>query len=181
MRQGDALSGRRKQAHVFNCLPRVAVLLLIAQRHVVARLALLHLGHGVGADRGLHRVLNVGDVDAPARRGIAIHREVEVGLADDAEDAQVLDALDRGHLRLDLLGRVLQRAQVVAVELDGQFALHAGDGFFHVVGDGLRVVPDDAGKLLQFLVDGGDQRFLVLVEDGPPLLLCASDRRSIRC
>ena len=131
----------------------------------------MHLGHGIGADRGLNRVLNVGDVDAPASRGIAVHGEVQVGLADDAEDAQVLDALDRGHLRLNLFSRVLQRAQVVAVKLDGQLAFHAGDGLFHVVGDGLRVVPDDAGKLFQLLVDGGDQRFLVLVEDGAPLLL----------
>ena len=68
--------------------------LLIAQRDVEAGLALLHLGDGVGADRGLHCVLNVGDVDAPARGGVAIDGEVEIGLADDAEDAQVLDALD---------------------------------------------------------------------------------------
>jgi hypothetical protein len=53
----------------------------------------------------------------------------------------------RGHLRLNLVGLLFQRAQVVAVELDGQFALDAGDGLFHVVGDGLGVVPDDAGKL----------------------------------
>ena len=82
-----------------------------------------------------------------------------------------LDAVDRGHLRLNLLGLLFQGAQVVAVELDGQLAFDAGDGLFHVVGDGLRVVPDDAGKLLQLLVHGGDQRFLVLMEDGPPLLL----------
>ena len=93
LRQGDALAGRRQQAHVLDGLAGVAILLLIAQRHIVARLALLHLGHGVCADRSLHRVLDVGDVDAPACRGIAIHCEVEVGLADDAEDAQILDAL----------------------------------------------------------------------------------------
>ena len=49
--------------------PFVAVLLLIAQGHVEARLALLHLGDGVGADRGLQRVLHVGDADAVTRGG----------------------------------------------------------------------------------------------------------------
>ncbi len=48
-----------------------------------------------------------------------------------------------------VFGFALKRAQVIAVELDGEFAFHAGDSLFHVVGDGLRVVPDDAGKLLQ--------------------------------
>ena len=48
----------------------------------------------------------------------------------------------------DLLGVALQSAQVGAVELDGQLALHAADGLFHVVGDGLGEVPDDAGNLL---------------------------------
>ena len=123
LRQRDTLAGRRQQAHVLDGLARVAILLLIAERHIVARLALLHLGDSVGADGGLQRVLNIGDIDAPARGGIAVHGEVEVGLADDAEDAEVLDALDGGHLRLDQFGRVFQRAQVVAVELDGQFAL----------------------------------------------------------
>ena len=148
MRQRDAFAGGREQADIFDGLAGVAILLLIAQGDVEARLALLHLGDGVGADGGLDRVLNVGNVDAPARGGVAVDGEVQVGLADDAEDAQILDAFDRGHLRLDLFGLVLQRAQIVAVELDGQLALDAGDGLFHVVGDGLRVVPDDAGELL---------------------------------
>ena len=35
----------------------------------------------------------------------------------------------------------------------------------------LGVVPDDAGKLLQLFIHGGDQRFLVLVEERTPLAL----------
>ena len=99
LRKRDSFAGGRQQAHVFDGLARIAVLLLIAQRYVVARLALLHLRHCIGADRGLHRVLNIRDVDAPARGGFAVHCEVEIRLADDAEDAQVRDALDRRHLR----------------------------------------------------------------------------------
>ena len=95
MRQRDALAGGRKQADVLDGLAGVAVLLLIAQGDVEARLALLHLGDGVGADGGLDGVLNVGDVDAPAGGGVAIDGVVEVGLADDAEDAQILNAFDR--------------------------------------------------------------------------------------
>ena len=148
MGQGDAFAGGRKQADIFDGFAGIAVLLLIAQGDVEAGLALLHLGESVGADGGLHRVLNVGHVDAPASGGVAIDGVVEVGLADDAEDAEILDAFDRGHLRLNLFGLLFECAQVVAVELDGQFALDAGDGLFHVVGDGLGEVPDDAGKFL---------------------------------
>ena len=105
--QGDALAGGSKQADVLDGLARVAILLLIAKSDVKAGFALLHLGDGIGADGGLDRVLNVGDVDAPAGSGIAIDCEVEIGLADDAEDAEVLNALDGLHLRLNLFGLVL--------------------------------------------------------------------------
>ena len=64
-----------EQAHVFDRLAGVAILLLIAQGNVEASLALLHLGHGVGADGGLHCVLDVGDIDAPARGGGPIDRD----------------------------------------------------------------------------------------------------------
>jgi len=93
-----------------------------------------------------------------------------VKLADDAEDAQVLNAPNRGHLRLDKLRRVLERAQIVAVEFDRKLAFDAGDGLFHVVGDGLRVIPDDAGKPLELLIDRGHERVLVLTEDRTPLV-----------
>ena len=70
--------------------------------------------------------------------------------------------------------------QIVAIDLDGQLALDAADGFFHVVGDGLREIPERAGDLAERAIHGGDQRFLVLAEDGAPLFLVASGRRSIR-
>ena len=55
--------------------------------------------------------------------------------------------------------------QIVAVDLGGQLAFHAADGLFHVVFDGLRKSPDDAGNLLEFALHGGDQFVFVLVED----------------
>ena len=46
---------------IFSIASRVSrYWLLIAQCHIVARLALLHLRQRIGADRGLNRVLNVG-------------------------------------------------------------------------------------------------------------------------
>ena len=62
-----------------------AVLRQIAQHQVVALLALQHLGQRVAAHRGLDRVLHVGDVDLIARGLVAVHREVQVGLADHAK------------------------------------------------------------------------------------------------
>ena len=71
----------------------------------------------------------------------------------------------------DLVAFCLKRLQVVAVDLDGQLALDAADRLLDVVGDGLRKVPDDARHLLEFTIHGADQLVLVLVEDGPPLIL----------
>ena len=46
------------------------------------------------ADGGFDGVLDVGDVDAVAGGGFAVDDVVEVGLADDAEEAEVGNALD---------------------------------------------------------------------------------------
>ncbi len=71
----------------------------------------------------------------------------------------------------DLVALLFEGLEVVAVDLDGEFAFDAADGLFDVVGDGLGEVPDDAGDLFQFAVHGGDEFVLVLVEDGAPLFL----------
>ncbi len=73
---------------------RVAVLREIAQDEVVARLALQNLGQRVAADRGLNGILHIGDVDLVASGLLAVHRQVEVGLAENAKDSEVLDSLD---------------------------------------------------------------------------------------
>ena len=64
----------------------------IAQDEVVARFALKDLGEGVAAHGGLNRVLHVGDVDLVAGGGLAIHGDVQVGLAEHAKDSKVFDA-----------------------------------------------------------------------------------------
>ncbi len=148
----------------------VAVLREIAHDEVVAGFALQHLSEGVAADRGLNRVLHVGDIDLVAGGGVAVDGDVEVGLAEDAKDAQILDAFDLAHDADDLVGFLLQGFQVIAIDLGGEFALNAADGFFHVVFDGLGKSPEDAGNLVEFALHGGDQFFFVFVENRPPLI-----------
>ena len=81
-----------------------------------------------------------------------------------------MPGIDRMTLTISIALR-FQRLQVVAVNLDRKLAFHAADRFFHVVGNGLREVPQRAGDLLQFPVHGRDQLFLVLAEHRTPLIL----------
>ena len=95
LRQRNAFAGGRQQANVFDGFLGVAVLRQIAHHQVVARLALQHLREGVAAHRGLNGVLHVGDVDLVARRLLAVHGDVQIRLAEHAEDAQILNSLER--------------------------------------------------------------------------------------
>ncbi len=94
LRQRHALSGGREQPHLLDGLLGVAVGLLIAHHHVVSLLPDQHLAHSVAADGGLHRVLYVGHVDSEARRLLAVDGEVEVGLAEIAQQLHVMHARD---------------------------------------------------------------------------------------
>ena len=85
----------------------------VARRDVVARVALEHLRDGVAADRAFDRVLDVGDVDAEACRGFAVDGEVQVGLTEDAEQAEIGDALDVRHNPNDLVALGLKRLEIV--------------------------------------------------------------------
>ncbi len=96
--------------------------------------------------------------------------QVQVRLADDAEQAQTLDAADLAHRRHNLVALLLQQRQIGAVNLDRQLALHAADGFFHVVGNRLREIPGDSGKLLGFLAQRFDQLVFVLMKQRTPLV-----------
>ena len=99
----NSFSGGRKQTNVLRSLPeRVAILWQVAQHQVVACLALENLGQRVAADRGLNRILHVGNVDLVTSGGIAIHGDVQVGLAEYAKDSQVLDSLNAAHDTDDL-------------------------------------------------------------------------------
>ena len=54
----------------------------------------------------------------------------------------------------DLLGQRLQAVRVFAVNLDAQFALHAGDSFVHIVLDVLAELKFNAGNLRKLSVHG---------------------------
>ena len=173
--EGDALAGGGEEADVGDLFGRGAEGGIVAHHDVVAGFAVEDLGDGSAVDGATDGAfdggLDVGDVDAVAVGGSAVDGVVEVGLADDAEEAEVGDAGDATHDMRRSRRLSFEGLEVGAVELDGELALDAADGFFDVVGDGLREVPDDAGSFFKLAIHGGDELVLVLVEDGPPLLL----------
>ena len=63
-----------------------------------------------------------------------------------------------------------ERPQIIAIDLDGEFALDAADGLFNIVRDGLGEVPEDAGHLFELAVHGRDEFVFILLEDGAPFL-----------
>ena len=85
---------------------------------------------------------------AIARGARAVDVDLDGGLAERGEHRKVGDALHRRQHRLDLVGGVGQRLQVVAEQLDRVLALHAGYGFGDVVLQILREVELDARKFL---------------------------------
>ncbi len=95
LRKRDAFARGREQANVFDGFFVVAIRRGVAHHQVVALLALQHLADRFPADRGFHRILNVRDVDAVARGGLAVDRNIQIGLAQDAEQAEVFDACAR--------------------------------------------------------------------------------------
>ena len=99
----NPFAGRRKQTNIFDCLLRIAIRLLVADHQVIARFALQHLADGAPADRGLNGILHVADIDAEASRGLPVDDVVQVGLADHAEDPEVLDSPNLAHDADDLV------------------------------------------------------------------------------
>ena len=117
-------------------------------REMPVAAGLVEIARGVAADRDLDGGVDVARRQ-PITRGLgAIDVDLDGGLAERGEYRQVGDALHGRQHRLDLVGGVGQRLQVVAVQLDRVLALHARDGFGNVVLQVLREVELDAGKLV---------------------------------
>ena len=161
---------RREQANAFDRFLRIAIFWQIAQREVVSRFALENLGERVAANRGLNRILHVRDVDLVTGGGLAIHGHVKVGLAEDTENSEILNAIDFSHNADDFVALLFENFQIVAVDLRGQRAFHPAHRLFHIVFNGLRKTPDDTGNFVEFTLHGRDQFVFVLVKDRPPLL-----------
>src|SRR5262249_51339267 len=137
LRQRHALAGRCGEPDAFNRIGRVAILGQVAHHQVVASFAVEHLAEHRAADGGLHGVLDVADVDLVARGLPTVDHQVEIRLADDAQQAEVLDAFDLAHRGDDRVAHAFESVKVIAVDLDGELAFDPADGFLHVVGDRL--------------------------------------------
>ena len=123
----------------------------------------VEIAGAVAADRHLD-----GGIDVAGRQPVAgglgaVDVDLDGGLAERGEHRQIGDALHGGKHRLDLVGGIGQRLQIVAVELDRVLALHAGHRFGNVVLQVLREVELDAGKfVLQLLRELRGQLLLVV-------------------
>ena len=124
------------------------------------------LGVGMAIDD-----FGVGASSLARLRRLPVDLEVDVRLAENSKDPEVLDSLDLAHYLHDLVGLILKNLQVVAINLRGELAFYTADSLLHVVFNGLRKAPVDAWNFLQFAIHGSDQSVLFLMEHGPPLLL----------
>ena len=96
---------------------------------------------------------------------------VEVGLADDAEDSEVLNPLYVPHDTHDLFRFGFEDLQVVSVDLCGELSLDPAHRLFHVVRYRLREVPGRSRDLLELATHGSNKFLLILVKNGAPLIL----------
>ena len=77
------------------------------QRDIEELFAFHHLRESFAADGRLHDLFDVGDVDAMPGAELAVDLDLEIGLADDVENADVLDAPDTSSRYWRCAGRAL--------------------------------------------------------------------------
>src|SRR5271166_3828853 len=171
LRQRNPLTRGSEQTDLLNGFLRVSIGRQVTEYQIVSLFPQQHLAESVTSHRGLNCILDVGDIDRVARSLIAVHGEVEVGLADNPKHSQVLHALNILHDGDDLVRLGFERFQVVSINLDCQFALDTAHRFFHVVRNRLREVPGDSGNFFQLAAHRRDQPLFVLTEDRAPLCL----------
>ena len=163
-----ALTGGRQDPDIGDVFHRFAERRLITDGQIVTLFADQNLADGFAADRGLHCILHVADVDSEAVGGGAVHDEIHIRLAAYLKCAQIGHARNLAHHVLNLVGFGFEDLQIGPEKFDRQFALDAADGFLDVVGNRLRKIPVHAGKFVQLLVHGGDE-VVFRFELGPPL------------
>src|SRR5260370_4300500 len=100
-----------------------------------------------------------------------VHVELDVRLAQHAKDTKVFHPFNLTHGTDDPLGYALKKFEIITVDLHGKLTFYSANCFLHVVGDGLRKVPDHAGNFVEFALHGADHSFFILVEHRPPLFL----------
>ena len=149
-------------------------------REMPVAAGLIEVTGAVAADRDLDRGVDVAGRQAVTRGARAIDVDLDRRLAERGEHREVGDALHGGEHRLDLVGGVGQRLQIVAVELDRVLALHAGDGLRDVVLQILREVELDAGKLVLQLRQQLRGELFLVVGAGPFARPASAARRTRR-
>ena len=76
---------------------------MIADGQVVTLFADQNLAYGLSADRGLHRILHVTNVDSKPVGGGAVHDQIHIRLAAYLKRAQIGHAGNPAHHGLDLV------------------------------------------------------------------------------
>ena len=107
----EALPIRRGETHHHRKMPVAA--------------ALVQVAGALAADRRLNHGIDVAGREAIARRAHAIHVDADRRLAQRTQHREIRDARHLGQHRGDAIGGLLQRLQIVAVDLDGILALDA--------------------------------------------------------
>ena len=171
LRERNALVGRRQQTNPLDGLFSVPVGREVSRHQIVALLALQHLADSLAADGCFDSVLHVSHVELETSGLGPIDREIQIRLADHAEQTEILDSLNPPHDADDLVAFLFECLEVIAEDLDRKLAFDPADCLFHVVGDGLREVPKHAGDFLELAIHGGDQLFLVFTKHRTPLFL----------
>jgi len=171
LRHRHPFPSRRDQTNLLDGFLRVSVGLEIPQDEIVPAFTLKHLADRVAADGRLNRILDIRDVELITSGSCPIHGDIQVGLADDAKQSEVLDTSDAVHDAQNLVALRLQCFQIVTVHFQSELTLDAADRFLHVVGDRLREAPAHPGNLLELVAERRDQGLLVLTKHRTPFLL----------
>ncbi len=159
----------------------VAIGRLIPHHHVVALFTDQHLTHRVTAHSGLNGVLDIRDIDSKTGSLAAVDGQIEIGLAEIAQEFYVMHSRDTRHESGDFFAFFLENLQVIPENLQCQRTLGARHCFSDVVFDRLRKVPDCPWIFFQCAVHGGDQ--FLLAADGRLVATrpWASGRQNIQC
>src|SRR6185437_5157028 len=122
--------------------------------------AFIELGHGLTADGHLDNRVGVGGAHAIERHLALVKIDVQLGLTDILDDAEVFDAFYRLELPIHRISLRFHIVQRIAVDLDAYRAFDARYGFLDVVHDGLREIQVGAGDDRQRLAHRIDKLFL---------------------
>ncbi len=146
----DAVRTLRADPQILDGFRALAVLRRQANddRKMAVAAGLIEIAGAVASDRSFDRGIDIARRKAVAGGASAVDIDLDRGLAERGENREIGDPLHRRQHGFDLVGGIGERLQVIAVQLDGVLALHAGHRFRDVVLQVLREIELDAGKLV---------------------------------